>query len=88
MPITGPQNAITFQSSKAEVARRTEKFLRRPAAAGGRPFQAIGRGARRAPGVRAATFCRAPMVRGTPKPCIEPINAINERNESNLILFL
>jgi hypothetical protein len=41
----------------------------------------------RAPGLRAAAFCRAPMVRGTPKPCIEPINAINEGNESNLILF-
>jgi hypothetical protein len=88
MPITGPQNAITFQSSKAEVARRTENFLRRPAQARGRPFQAMRQGAGRAPRPRAAAFCRAAMVRDTPKPCIDPINAINEINKSNLILFL
>ncbi|MDR5824126.1 MULTISPECIES: hypothetical protein [unclassified Caballeronia] len=73
MPMIGPRNAITLQSSKTNLLDGTEKFLPEPCWKGF--IDASGR--RCVDGVRTISAqTGVSMVRRTPKTCIDAINAI------------
>jgi hypothetical protein len=69
----GPRNAITLQSSKTNLRARHKKISFKP------PGKGYRRDARK-PRTRNARTLSAQeslrVVRGTPKPCIDAINAI------------
>ncbi|MDR5782860.1 hypothetical protein QCE63_25980 [Caballeronia sp. LZ065] len=73
MPMIGPRNAITLQSSKTNLLDGTENILPEPC------WRAF-REASREPRAEAARTISAQtgvgMVRRTPKACIDAINAI------------
>jgi hypothetical protein len=76
MPMIGPQNAITLQSSKPKARSRHENFFAQPCAAG---FAAL-LSANACWRVRTVSAQRrVRVVRDTPNACIEAINAIKLR---------
>ncbi|WP_129572092.1 hypothetical protein [Caballeronia glathei] len=74
MPMIGPLNAITLQSSKTRVRSGAEKIFAKPYATAVRRRCTL---PAPTPGRTFSAHVRVRLVRGTPKPCIDAINAIN-----------
>src|SRR5258705_1053306 len=84
MPISGPKDAINFQSFKRRLFERREKNFVVLVWCGCAPDLA---GQRRTVSAQCATCSCVRVVRRSPQSCIHPINAINLPIECKKIYF-